>query len=69
MVCMCNQCGVTGVEVENGNAEKYADAIKTLAENDGLRAEYGKAAKERAYELCSPAKFEKNIRELIVSLS
>ena len=38
---------VTGIEVENHNVEKYADAMQTLAQNKELCLKYGKAGKER----------------------
>lgn len=39
--------GVTGIEVENRNVEKYAEAMKKLAADKELREIYGKAAKQR----------------------
>lgn len=53
--------GVTGLEVENSNPQKYAEAIRTLAEDAGLRARMGQAAKERVLELFTPEKFAQNI--------
>lgn len=60
--------GVTGIEVENRNVEKYAEAIKTLAEDGALRAKYGAAAKERVKELFTAATFDGNVKKLVDSL-
>lgn len=60
--------GVTGIEVENKNAEQYAEAIKTLAQNSELREEYGAAAKERVQELFTQEVFSDNVVQLIFSL-
>lgn len=56
--------GVTGTEVENGNVEKYAEAIKELAGDGALREKYGKAARERAEEVFSEDKFREKILKL-----
>lgn len=42
--------GETGIEVENRNVEKYAEAIMTLANDEKLRTAFGKAAKKRVVE-------------------
>lgn len=39
--------GVTGIEVENRNAEKFAEALDTLLSDTELRLKYARAAKER----------------------
>lgn len=57
--------GVTGIEVENGNAEKYAKAIEKLADDEELRKRYGAAGAKRARELFTREKFMENIRKLI----
>lgn len=41
---------VTGIEVENRNVEKYAEAMETLASDAKLRKKYGLAAKQRVLE-------------------
>ena len=60
--------GVTGIEVENRNVEKYAQAIITLAENGELREKYGMAAKLRVKELFTNERFDENIKKLIADL-
>ena len=60
--------GVTGIEVENRNVEKYAQAIIALAENVDLREQYGKAAKLRVKELFTNERFDENIKKLIADL-
>ncbi|MEG9429311.1 MAG: glycosyltransferase [Christensenellaceae bacterium] len=57
--------GVTGIEVENGNSEKFAGAIKTLGENQELAEKYGAAAKKRVEENFTFEKFKENINNLI----
>lgn len=39
--------GVTGIEVENRNVKKYAEAMEKLSADEKLRELYGKAAKQR----------------------
>ncbi|MDR1671214.1 MAG: glycosyltransferase [Alistipes sp.] len=39
--------GVTGIEVDNGNAEQLAAAIDHLLTHDDMRHEYGRAARRR----------------------
>jgi len=56
---------VTGIEVENGNVEKYAEAIKTLTSDDALRSKFGNNAKDRVKELFMEDKFHNSIRELL----
>lgn len=58
---------VTGLEVENGNAEAYAEAIETLAQDDVLRRNFGDAAKVRTLELFSSVNFNKNVNNLLKS--
>lgn len=57
--------GVTGIEAENGNVEKYAEAIKTLAKDEELRKKYGAAAAERAKNLFTREKFTESIKGLL----
>lgn len=61
--------GVTGIEVENGNAKAYAEAIKQLAENDDLRTQYGMAAKRRVETLFTEEVFQNKIQEIVRALS
>lgn len=60
-----NLNGVTGLEVENANSEKYAEAIETLAHDGALRGRYGSAAKKRVEELFSSYSFGNNVRALL----
>lgn len=60
--------GVTGIEVENGNIEKYAEAIKALANDAALREKYGSAAKERVKELFTKDTYNVNIKKLVNGL-
>ena len=60
--------GVTGIEVHNGDAQEFASAINTLAEDKELLKEYGVNARKRAFGLFSSRQFEKNVNELISSL-
>lgn len=60
-----NLAGVTGLEVENGNGEKFAEAIKKLADDSALREKLGKAAGERILQLFTFRDFsEKIINEI-----
>lgn len=61
--------GVTGIEVENGNSEKYAEAIKKLAENSALREQYGVAARKRVGELFLQDTFSRKVAGLIRSVA
>lgn len=40
--------GINGYLIENGNVEKFADAVLILIENDDLRMQMGKAAIEKS---------------------
>lgn len=57
--------GVTGIEVENSNSKKYADAIMKLANNEMLRMQYGDNAKKRIIDNFTYKKFEEKVVELI----
>ena len=59
---------VTGLEVENRNAEAFAQAIKTLGEDKKLRARLGKNAAKRVDELFTFARFRENVIQLFQSL-
>ena len=56
---------VTGIEVENGNVEKYAEAMKILAADKGLRDKYGIAGKKRVVNNFLDSQFRENIQQLI----
>lgn len=60
--------GVTGLEVENGNVEDYAEAIKKLATDNLLREEYGKAAKARVEAMFTEDVFKEKLNAIIKSL-
>lgn len=55
--------GVTGIEVENRNAKKFADAMLVLADNVDLRQKYGKAGKKRVEEKFLSTQFSRNVKE------
>lgn len=59
---------VTGLEVENANVEKYAEAIKILAADEHLRHKYGQAAKERVDKLFTEDVFKSRLGKIINSL-
>lgn len=58
--------GVTGIEVENRNVEKYAEAMKILAADKKLRDKYGRAGKKRVEENFLDSRFRENIRQQIL---
>ena len=60
--------GITGLEVENGNSEKYAEAIRLLADNEEMRLNYGRAAKIRVEHNFLLENFRENINNLIDKL-
>ena len=55
--------GVTGIEVENRNVEKYAEALKKLSTDKELRDQYGKAGKKRVIENFLDSQFRENINK------
>lgn len=59
---------VTGIECPNGDAEAYAAAIRTLAENEALRRRYGAAARERVQALFTQEKFAEHVHALLAEL-
>ena len=59
---------VTGIEVPNGNSEKFAEAIRRLGEDKELVAKYGAASKKRVEENFTFEKFKENINELLLSV-
>lgn len=58
---------VTGIEVENRNVEKYADAMRIFSKNKELRLKYGKAGKERVENNFLSTQFCNNIKELFAA--
>lgn len=60
--------GVTGIEVENGNVKKYAEALKKLAGDKELREKYGKAGRKRVKENFLSEQFYENIKSVVASL-
>ena len=60
--------GVTGIEVENCNVDKYAEALKELANNKKLREIYGKNGKRRVEENFLSTQFCENIRNIIIEV-
>ena len=58
---------VTGIEVENRNVEKYADAMRTLAQNKELSLKYGEAGKERVENNFLSTQFCNNIKKLFAT--
>lgn len=60
--------GVTGIEVENRNAKKFAEAMLILADNADLRQKYGEAGKKRVENNFLSTQFYKNVREVFSSL-
>lgn len=63
-----NLDGVTGIECENGNIEKYSDAIKNLATDKEKRAIYGTKARQRVINNFTTEKFIVNIKNMIEKL-
>ncbi len=57
--------GEDGIEVENRNVKKYAEALFMLAEDKELRNRYGEAGKKRVTENFLDSQFRRNIRKII----
>lgn len=57
--------GETGIEVPNGNAKAYAEAIQKLAEDKELRDKLGKNAAQRAEKLFGEERFNKDVKRVI----
>lgn len=57
--------GKTGIEVENRNVVKYAEAMKKLAEDKTLRRTYGLAGRQRVMEKFLDSQFKENIKKAI----
>ena len=60
--------GITGIECENRNAEQYAEAIKTLANNKDLVKKYGDNAKKRVINNFMFDTFKKAIIDFVNNL-
>lgn len=60
-----NQKDVTGLEVPNGDFEKYAEAIECLGNNVSLREEMGQAAEKRVKEFFLKDRFIMSIQALL----
>lgn len=60
--------GVTGIEVPNRNAGKYAGAMKYLADHKEIRERTGRAARERVSRLFLFESFQRNLKALIDSM-
>lgn len=63
-----NLSGITGLEVDNKDIKKYAQAMIKLAKNPELRDKYGKAAKERVVKNFLNKTFIKNINHVVEKL-
>ena len=63
-----NLADVTGLECPNADSHAYAQALRRLSEDAGLRQKMGEAAKERVEKLFTPEQFKKNVTELVRSL-
>lgn len=57
-----------GIEVENRNVEKYAEAMKLLAENSTLRETYGKAGRKRVNDMFLSTQFYDNVKKEFAEL-
>lgn len=60
--------GETGIEVENRNAKKYAEAMKKLADDAELREKYGDAGRKRVEENFLSTQFCENARRMFSRL-
>lgn len=60
--------GENGIEVENRNAKKYAEAMKKLADDGELREKYGEAGRKRVEENFLSTQFGKNVRRMFSRL-
>lgn len=61
-VCLDNK---TGIEVENRNVEKYAEALRKLAADEEIKRVYGEAGKKRVIENFLDSQFRENVRSVI----
>ncbi len=63
-----NLDGVTGIECPNADSHAFAEAVKSLAADPGLRQKMGEAARKRVEENFTPEQFKRNIKDFINSL-
>ena len=61
--------GETGIEVENRNVKKYAEALVKLADDRELRKRYGKAGRKRVVENFLYNQYADRIRRIIGEIS
>lgn len=59
--------GETGIEVANRDSAAFAEAVNTLASDDGLRKKYGEAAKDRVERLFTKKKFSEKVRRMFAA--
>lgn len=57
--------GENGIEVENRNVQKYAEALEKLAGDEELRQRFGKAGKMRVEECFLSTQFYKKIYDIV----
>lgn len=57
--------GITGIEVQNGHSEQYAEAVKMLGSNSQLRNEYGTSARDRVNQLFTFNRFKDSVCSLL----
>ena len=62
-----NEKDVTGLEVPNGDAKAYAEALTRLADSPELRRQMGEAARKRVESLFLPESFRKSFQQLFRS--
>ncbi len=62
------QDGEDGIEVRNRDIDKYAEALKKLADNENLRIRMGEAGKKRVEENFLDTQFKDNILRVINDL-
>ena len=60
--------GENGIEVPNRDVEAYADALRTLADDEELRIRYGRAARQRVLDYFLPESFVQNALHLFEGL-
>lgn len=63
-----NLDGVTGIECPNCDYKAYAAALKRLVKDEGLKQQYGKAARQRILDNFTSGSFKQNIIRLIEGL-
>lgn len=58
--------GEDGIEVDNGDVKKYAEALERLAEDAVLRNKYGEAGRKRVIENFLDSQFKEKIKQAII---